>query len=154
MLQTPAAQFGAIITLLVCGLALVTGGRQERIAGMAFGGCAGLAILAQGLFPAQMEAIILGLDLLCLIVFLSLCWKAPHPWPIWAFAAQLLAVSAEVARMQHIAPQSGVGKWAYLTVVMSSGYVVLGVLLVGTLAAIRARRVTASKNANKIPEIG
>jgi len=85
-------------------------------------------------------------DTLCLAGFVMLCWKSPHPWPLWASGAQLMNVCISIVAWQN----SYIRLWAYYTALTIFGYAVLLALLIGIINAVRLR----IRNVNKIPKIG
>ncbi|HVZ29298.1 MAG TPA: hypothetical protein VG839_02820 [Asticcacaulis sp.] len=137
MLHTPLAIAGAVTMFLACGFAIIAGSWRERMGGVVLlidyvlNFLLGLVI-----FKLTILRFLVG-DVICLIGFLYLCWKAPHPWPLWAFGLQFCSVMTEVAAL-------GLGrslmKWTFLTIELAAGYGILIVLLIGTFAALRARK--------------
>lgn len=125
-------------SLVVCLLALVLGSRCERLGGLYYLGPFALS-LGFGLFVTQNMMVwrFLLCDLLCLIGFLSLCWKAPHPWPLWATGLQLLAVVTDI---QVLVMSPWTWRWTIITLQNTLGYLILLCLLIGTLAAMRRRK--------------
>jgi hypothetical protein len=121
---------------LTCIAALILGGWRERSATalylLAVAANYGLGLLVLDMTTQRL----LFSDTLCLIGFFCLCWKAPHPWPLWAAGLQLLAVMTEVSVLFM---STGTLRWTLLTVVALSGYGVLLVLWIGTFAAARRR---------------
>lgn len=136
MLQSLPAQFGAAFGLLTCVAALIFGGWRERSAAalylIAVAANYGLGLVAHDMTTQRL----LFSDTLCLIGFFCLCWKAPHPWPLWATGLQLLAVMTEVSVLFLTV---GTLRWTLLTVVALSGYGVLLVLWIGTFTVARRR---------------
>lgn len=136
MWTSPLAIAGLIMTLIVCAFALAVGSRTERLG-------AGFVLLdyilsnVPGLFTHEyIELRFLVSGLICLAGLLSLCWKARHPWPLWAVAAQLAGVAAQVNALRH----TEVLVWTSLTIQILSGYGVLLALLIGTFAAMRKQK--------------
>ncbi len=125
-------------SLFVCLLALVFGSWRERFGSLFYLGpfalSFGLGLLAVRGFMAWR---FLLCDLICLAGFLYLCWKTPHPWPLWAFGLQLMAVMTDVVDLV-LHPQ--VLRWTLVTLQNSLGYFILLALLIGTLAAVRRRK--------------
>ncbi len=145
MPHTLLAHIGEILVLLVCLTAMVLGSWRERLGGGLYLAAYALTYLLTLANPKDMTwRFIIG-DLICLLGFFYLSWKSPHPWPLWAFGAQLLTVMTEVAAFLnwHV-----LMRWTFLTVQMVLGYAVLFFLLLGTLAAVRARRIERQKSPN------
>lgn len=131
-------------SLFACLLALLFGSARERLGSLFYLGPFALS-LGLGFLPASglMVWRFLLCDLLCLVGFLYLCWKAPHPWPLWAFGLQLLAVMADIL---DLVMHGAVLKWTIVTLQNSLGYIILFVLLWGTLAAVRRRGKEGQKS--------
>ena len=135
MLHSPLAIFGAAFLAFTCLMAFVFGFWREKAG-------AGLYLVAYVI--ANALSVLSHLqdlshtitDILCLIGFVILCWKSPHPWPLWAAGFQLASTMTGICGLLNIA----VSKWAYMTLLIVSAYGVLLALCAGTLAAIRARR--------------
>lgn len=135
MTYNPAVIIGLVLVVSICLFAIIAGNWRER-----FGGTLYLALYALGYILSRITLDYAGWrhllpDAIGLIGFLYLCWKAPHPWPIWAVAAQLLSVTAAIASLVH-----GIGRWTFLTMQMVIGYGLLLALLIGTLAALQSRK--------------
>jgi hypothetical protein len=71
-------------------------------------------------------------DMVCLTGLFYLCWKAPHPWPLWAFGLQFCCVMTELAGLGFGA---NLMEWTFLTVENALDYSLLVVLLVGAITA-------------------
>lgn len=136
MLHSPLAIAGMAMVVIICGYALLTGTRREQIGGFVYL-LAYVATYLMTLVTTHDNTALryMAPDVVCLITFLYLSWKAPHPWPLWALAAQFLTVAAEVATLTH-----SLTRWTLLTAEAVAGYGVLLALLIGTLAANRVRR--------------
>ncbi|MGA9659138.1 MAG: hypothetical protein WBQ60_08575 [Asticcacaulis sp.] len=136
MLQSFTAILGTVAVLLICLLALIIGGKRERIGAALY---LGVYIFISTLNLTGFEALKIintGGDLLCLIGFIILCWKSPHPWPLWAAGFQLASLAADLSALMH----ATIYPWAYLTVLIASAYGVLLALLIGTFAAVAHRK--------------
>ncbi len=135
MLHSPLAIFGAIFLAFTCLMAIAFGSWRERAG-------AGLYLAAYVIANAlntltQLQELSHTItDILCLTGFVVLCWKSPHPWPLWAAGFQLASTMTGICGLLNIT----VSKWAYMTLLIVSAYGVLLALLAGTFAAIRARR--------------
>jgi len=135
MLHSPLAIFGAVFLAFTCLMAFVFGLWREKAG-------AGLYLAAYVIANAlnalsHLQGLTHTLvDILCLIGFVILCWKSPHPWPLWAAGCQLASTMAGICGLLNIA----VSKWAYMTLLIVSAYGVLLALLAGTFAAVRTRR--------------
>lgn len=135
MLQSLLAQTGAAISLCVCLFALIFGSKNEKLAAIYYG-LGYLFSLTWGLlWPDSLMARHMVVDGLVLIGFFTLCWKAPHPWPLWASAFQLFTVMSGVATARH--PE--LVTWTFLTFSNALGYCVLLSMSMGTIAAIGRR---------------
>ncbi|ESQ78806.1 hypothetical protein [Asticcacaulis sp. YBE204] len=135
MLGTLLSQISLVLVLTGCLTALLIGGPRERLGGAAylttFGLQAGLyyvGLTAPGINP--------GLDGALLIALVALCWKSPHPWPVWALGFQLIAVMIPIVRLSDPRIQG----WAYYTAMTLSGYVVLLAIVTGAFIARKRRK--------------
>jgi hypothetical protein len=148
MIDTSLTTPGALALFLVCGFVIAFGSWRERMGGvmLLIGGLLkfllGLVLLKQTVLR-----FLIG-DIVCLCGLVYLCWKAPHPWPLWAFGLQFCAVMTEVA---GICLGPSLMKWTFLTVELAFGCGILVILLVGTFAVMRARKTDERL---KVPEIG
>jgi len=135
MLGTWVSQ--ASLAAVLAGLALVAaiGGSRERLGAAAY-------LLT---FVLQATTFAIGwtspfvnicLDGALMSAFIVLSWKSPHPWPVWASAAQLLTVM--IALTGFI--DSNIKGWAYYTAMIIAGYASLAALIAGAIAAGRSRR--------------
>ncbi len=136
MLQSWVTQIGAAAVVVVCVYAFFVGTWRER-----FGAFIYLAayVLTMGFVLIEREHFTLYLllsDMVCLQAFLFLCWRTPHPWPKWAVLGQLICVATEVATLMKL----GIRSFNFLTIETAAGWAVLLSLLIGAIAASRARR--------------
>lgn len=136
MLQSLVTQLTACVLMAVCLYALIFGGWRERFG--AFILCT--AYLLQVGFGVtstdHIAAYMLVADVICLLGFYIACWKAQHPWPQWALLAQIISVSVDIAMLLNL----GIARTLFLVVQNVVGWVVVLVLLIGTIAAARERR--------------
>ncbi|WP_303831886.1 hypothetical protein [Asticcacaulis taihuensis] len=134
MLHSPLAIFGAAFLIFASLMAFIFGTWRER-AGAALYLAA--YVIANGLnWLSHMQDLSHTItDILCLIGFVILCWKSPHPWPLWAAGFQLASTMTGICGLLNIA----VSKWAYMTLLILSAYGVLLALLAGTFAAARRK---------------
>ena len=137
MFHTLLAYVGLIAVVCVGGLAMIAGEWRERLAGLACIGTYVAQYLAVRYVPMLDAWRYLGPDLVCLVLFFFLCWKAPHPWPLWITGFQLVSVMIEVTSVTH---HLQVELRTFLTLEMVSGYAVLLTLLVGTWDSVIRRR--------------
>jgi len=135
MLHSPLAIFGAVFLAFTCLTAFVFGSWREKAGAGLYLAAYVIANALNALSHLQGLSHTL-VDILCLIGFVILCWKSPHPWPLWAAGCQLASTMAGICGLLNIA----VSKWAYMTLLIASAYGVLLALLAGTFAAIRTKR--------------
>lgn len=135
MLHSPLAIFGAVFLIFASLMAFIFGTWRER-AGAALYLAAYL--IANGLnWLSHMQGLShTTTDILCLIGFIILSWKSPHPWPLWAAGFQLASTMTGICDLLNI----NVSKWAYMTLLIVSAYGVLLALLAGTFVAARRKR--------------
>ena len=135
MLHSPLAVFGAAFLAVTCLMALVFGSWRER-AGAGLYLLAYLVANALSVLSHLQDLSHTIVDAICLLGFIVLCWKSPHPWPLWAAGFQLASVMAGLCGLlnMEVAPR------AYMTLLIASAYGVLLALLAGTWTGFRARR--------------
>jgi hypothetical protein len=134
------------LELVICLAGLAFGGWRERVGVLIYGGAVLLAIGLKDFTALPSMWRYLTPDALCLIGFVILCWKSPHPWPIWACGAQLMTVCISIAKGLNVY----VTKWAYFTALTIFSYAVMLALAVGVINSVIHR----VRDANKIPKIG
>ncbi|MDC7682055.1 hypothetical protein PQU92_02140 [Asticcacaulis sp. BYS171W] len=135
MLGTLLSQVSLVLVLTGCLTALILGGLRERLAGAAY---LTTFLLQAGLYYLgwTQPGINLGLDGLFSIALVCLCWKSPHPWPLWALGFQLIAVMIPIVRLSDARIQG----WAYYSAMTISGYAVLLAIVIGAFVASRMRK--------------
>lgn len=137
MLDTPQAQIGGAITLLVIVFAFLKGNEPERIGGGAFALAWFASLLVQN--DGAAGGISWGLavtDLVLLGVYAALAWKSRRAWPAWASGLQSLIVMTDLlARVDGRPPLV-----AFYVVINLASYGILLALALGTVAAWRERR--------------
>lgn len=136
MLQSLVAQFVACVMAAICLYALIAGTWRERFG--AFILCTGYFLqLGFGVSSTDhIAAYLLVADVICLLGFYIACWKAQHPWPQWALLAQIVSVAVDIISLLNI----GLGIKVFLIIQNLAGFGVLLALLIGTIAAAKARR--------------
>ncbi len=112
-----------IVLVLCCALALLWGGRPERVgAGLMFAGSmlswAALEFFAT--FHASVESGILIVDIALLAGLGTLALASDRYWPLWATGFHLVGLTTHVAVLadRAIAPLAyahALGLWSYLT---------------------------------------
>jgi hypothetical protein len=138
MLHSPLAIFGAAFLVFTCLTAFIFGSWRERAGALLYLAAYIIANALNALSHLQDLSHTIT-DTLCLIGFVILCWKSPHPWPLWAAGCQLASTMTGICGLLDIA----VSQWAYMTLLIVSAYGVLLALLAGALAAIRRRKRVA-----------
>ncbi len=142
MLHSLASQVLAVTGLFTCVIALILGSWRERMGAVFYQATYalsfGIGLISLRWAPWRF----LLIDALSLLGFVYLCWKAPHPWPIWAAGLQLLSTAADVFAL--VSPK--VMLWTLLTIDNGCSYLILLVLLIGTVATVRRRRMERQKS--------
>lgn len=142
MFDTWPALVGAAFMVAVGLFALLKGGEPERIGAGAYmmGWFASLLFQGEGgLFGVQWG--MFALDVVMLVVFAAMVWKAPRSWPVWACALQLLAVTSHIMLMMKLpTPVS-----AFYTVVNMTGYGIMLAIAIGTFWAWQERRAIGAE---------
>jgi len=137
------AQITFVLVVSVAAFAQIWGGRRERVGAVTILASllSGYVLMNQwhglGLWPFIL------VDVICLGMFISLCWKSPHPWPYWASGAQGLNLMCELVGPQHLSRPLA-------TALLVSGYGVVLSLLIGTISAIRRRHNAAKRQTQEI----
>ncbi len=140
MPHTTLAMVSAVTIFVVCGFAIIAGSWRERMGGVVYLIDHVLNFLLGQTFPELFLLRYLLSDSICLLGFFYLCWKSPHPWPLWAFGFQFTSIMTAMAALV-LGPD--LLRWTFLTIEMAVGGSVLVVLLVGTVSALRARSTGA-----------
>ncbi len=135
MLHSPLAIFGAVFLIFASLTAFIFGTWRERAGAALYLAAYVIANTLNALSHMQDLSHTIT-DILCLIGFVILCWKSPHPWPLWAAGFQLASTMTDICGLLNIT----VSKWAYMTLLILSAYGVLLALLAGTLAAARRKQ--------------
>ena len=137
MFETIAGYVGAAFMVVVGMFALLKGGQPERIGAGAYLFAWFASVMIQtsgGYFGVQWG--VFAIDVLVLIVFSAMVWKAPRSWPVWACALQLLTVTSHIMIMLDLrTPVS-----AFYTVVNMTGYGIMAAIAIGTFWAWQERR--------------
>ena len=133
--------FGMVMVTLVCGAALVWGGRLERRAAIwiwcAWVMTPGLQHLTGSLDPVVLFACV---DFGELVGLWALVWRSGRNWPVAAVAAQATSLAIDLLRL--IRPMQ---PYVYITALAVVGYVLLGALAWGTASSrLRRRRAAAA----------
>jgi hypothetical protein len=89
------------LTLLCCGHAILSGGRDGRWAAFLFLAATGLTIPAGRLGKAwgETELLVLGVDLLFLVALYALMLSSRRYWPIWMVGFHLVGVVTHLSTM-------------------------------------------------------
>lgn len=115
---------------------ILAGGSRERIAVLSYV----LIFVLKLWLPVtglHLFWVNMALDVVFLGALVMLCWKAPHPWPVWAFGFQLLSVMVHVSVLQSPYMSRG----TYFTAVTLVAYGVLLALAAGAYGAWRQRQM-------------
>lgn len=136
--MTHLIQMTYMMILFVCLLALIWGSDRERKGALLFGIVTGANIFLadSGLFPGI--GLLLFTSIICLTGFVALCWKSAHPWPLWAAAAQGMAIMGHFLHLTN--PQITATTADIIQLI--SIYIILFGLLAGTLYAGRHRKLS------------
>ena len=124
--------------MVIVGLfALLKGGEPERIGAGAYiiGWFASLLLQTSG-SPFGVQWGVFVLDVVMLIIFSAMVWKAPRSWPVWACALQLLVVTSHVMVMLDLRTPIS----AFYTVVNMTGYGIMLAIAIGTFWAWQERK--------------
>lgn len=131
---------GLFVVMASCGVALLWGGLDERLASFGFV----LATLASKLSIVtdygSTETFLLAIDALLLFALLLLAMRSDRFWPMWAAAFQLVAVTVHLASMT----ETGDYAWAYAVGLIFWSYPVLIALGLGTWLEGRHRKPFAA----------
>lgn len=137
MIDTKIAMVGAVFMVLVCAFAFLKGDESERLGAGAYLIAWLASLLIQN--DSNLYSIPLGLfaiDLVILLVFVGLAWKARRAWPIWASGLQLLAVSSHIFGMVEVRASLA----SFIAVMNLASYGILVTLAIGTFWAWQERR--------------
>lgn len=137
MFDTLYSQIGAAIIVAVAAFAFLKGDEPERIGAGAYLFLWFASLLVQNdsdIYNLQWS--MFAIDLIVLVVFAGLSWKAARSWPIWATALQLLAVASHIMVFIDLRPSVS----AFYTVLNIASYGVILCIAIGTFWAWQERR--------------
>ena len=137
MFDTWPALVGAGFMVLVGLFAFLKGGQPEKIGAGAYLFAWFASLMAQtsgSYFGVQWG--VFAIDVVLLVIFSAMVWKAPRSWPVWACALQLLAVTSHIMVMFNLSPPIS----AFYTVVNITGYGIMLSIAIGTFWACQERR--------------
>ena len=127
---------GAIVTLIVCGFAILAGGREERAAGVVICLASFATPLVQNLMSdAAVRPALVAIDVGLLAFLGLLALRSDRYWPMWAAGFHLMALLAYGAYSMT----SQVMTPALFTALNLIAYLVLLALLLGVLGHRRER---------------
>lgn len=137
MLDTPYAQIGTAISLVVVAFAFLKGDEPERVGAGAFA----LGLLASLLLQNDSRLSgpqwgVMGVDVVMLGVYAALAWKSRRSWPVWAGALQALIVMSHLLTVVDLRPPLA----AFYAVINLASYGILLSIAAGTAQAWRERR--------------
>lgn len=147
MLQSVVTQLGAFAIAAVCLYAFIMGTWRERFGAVIFSAAYVLTVGFGVTSTDHIAAYLLVADVICLLGFYIACWKAQHPWPQWALLGQIICVAVDILTLL----QFGIGRTVFLVVQTAAGWGVLLALLIGTIAAAKARREVRTPGQKKAP---
>lgn len=124
---------GAGVMALVCTFALLKGERIERIGATAYLMAWLLTTLISQAYGDEAHGnwIMLLVDVSLLAAFVTLIWKAPRNWPVWASAFQALIVASQIL----ILARFDTPIVSYYRIVNVASYGILIALAIGTFIA-------------------
>lgn len=125
---------GYLILVMVCGGALLKGGREERIGAGALLISVCVTILLRDRSWPHVQLAGFAMDIFVLLVLGAISLRTPKYWPLAAAGFQLLAVLTHVGKL--IDPN--LNQWAYLTAIVIWTYLVIVALGVGVWNCWRA----------------
>ncbi len=133
--MTHLVQTTYIMIALVCLLAVIWGADRERKGALIFGVVSGVNIFLANNSGYATDGLLIFTAIACLTGFVALCWKSSHLWPLWAAAAQGMAIMGHVLRLTN--PRITATTADIIQLI--SIYIVLFSLLAGTVYAARHR---------------
>lgn len=118
--------------------AFLKGGELEKIGAGSylFAWIAALVIQTAGRGYFGVQWAIFAIDVILLVIFATMVWKAPRSWPVWACAFQLLAVTSHVMLMLKLPTPIS----AFYTVVNMTGYGIMLAIAIGAFWVWQDRR--------------
>ena len=108
----------ALTVMAVCGIAMLRGGRYERLAAGVMLAAWALTMVVYRAGFRETEWGILVVDLAALAAFVWIALNSSRYWPLLAAGFHLLAIVTHLARTVD----QQVGAWAYLTAEILWGY--------------------------------
>lgn len=127
--------FSLLILFASVAVAIVWGGRDERLTAAAFVAATFLTWLLDSQYgDTQLDVLVVDVALLAGLVTLAL--TSDRFWPLYATAFQLIGTMVHVASMT----ETGDFAWAYAVGLIFWSYAVIASLMVGTWLEARWRR--------------
>ena len=137
MFDTPPAQIGAAITVLVIAFAFLRGDEPERIGAGAYVLAWFASLLVQGDGATRdVQWGLMSIDVIMLGVYAGLAWKIDRAWPVWAAGLQSLIVMSHLLTYVDIRPPL----LAFYAVINLASYGILVAIALGVWKAWRDRR--------------
>ena len=133
------------VALTVCVAAVLLGGREEKLAALAFLISWAATLLLRDRSWVGMQWGGLFADLGLFLAFFGIALRSSRYWPIWAAGFQLLAVVTHGARL--IDPN--LGAWAYITAGVIWTWLVMAAMAVGVYECWRERRDPAASSRHR-----
>jgi hypothetical protein len=135
--DTPPAQIGAAITVLVVAFAFLRGDEPERIGAGAYvlAWFASLLVQTDGAMRGVQWGL-MSIDIVMLGVYVGLAWKIDRVWPVWAAGLQSLIVMSHLLNFVDIRPPL----LAFYVVINLASYGILLAIALGVFRAWRERR--------------
>lgn len=120
-----------LIQVLICGYAVWRGGQPERVVAVLLLVAAGLTY-ALPVVPREFDQLhwrVMAIDLVLLGALVGVALYAARFWPLWLAAVHLIAIAVHGAK----AYRPMLLPWMYAVAVSQVAYIMLGLLLVGTI---------------------
>lgn len=136
MLDFLTTQISSIAVLSICVFVLVCGAHREKMAAVFWLSGLGASLIWNAFWPGEDIWRYMVIDAAILLGFVTLCWKAPHPWPLWACGLQLFSLMAAVSTLKT--PEFSNDSFLSLRPILGWGVVLA--MSVGTMQALRVRR--------------
>ena len=123
------------LALFICLCALFLGRNQEKFGGLTYLIGWALSLLALSFGGEWRYKLLLTIDLVVFLCFISQCWKSPTSWPFWASLALGINLS-----LLGVIQQLHLSAWYFLSLSSAMSHCVLLALGIGTLGAARSKR--------------
>ncbi len=145
MFNSILVQVGAFAGALICLTALIIGTWRERVGALFCLVTCGFYLISERFWPLAPAWSYLLVNGLCFVGLYRLCWKAPHPWPLWVTGFALISVMADILALTN----THILRSTLRLILTMSSYGLLSSLAIGTFVVWKQQ-----KRSKESPKLG